>query len=81
MMTKVHGQVLAQWPQMFKILETFCKLHMRTGYSINSSNELHTFLVSTREQIREDDEDVPAPPAGERLVRVPMDELQPENQR
>ncbi|TFY65709.1 hypothetical protein EVG20_g5381 [Dentipellis fragilis] len=52
----VHGQVLAQWPQMFRILNMF---------------------LAKREQPQEDQEDEDASlPIGERLVRVPIEELQ-----
>ncbi|EIW63186.1 uncharacterized protein TRAVEDRAFT_69284 [Trametes versicolor FP-101664 SS1] len=49
----VHGQVLEQWPNMFRILSLFL-----------SQREQHT-----------EDESAPAPAAGERLVRVPIEEL------
>jgi len=53
---QVHGQVLEQWPNMFRILSLF---------------------LSTREQSK--DETDPAPVAsGERLVRVPIEELRSE---
>ncbi|KAI0661119.1 hypothetical protein C8Q70DRAFT_968789 [Cubamyces menziesii] len=51
----VHGQVLEQWPNMFRILSLF---------------------LSQREQHAADaDENASAPTAGERLVRVPIEEL------
>ncbi|KAI0356368.1 hypothetical protein OH77DRAFT_1424024 [Trametes cingulata] len=49
----VHGQVLEQWPNMFRILSLF---------------------LSQREQHAED-ENATAPSTGERLVRVPIEEL------
>ncbi|KAI0829896.1 hypothetical protein BC628DRAFT_1416893 [Trametes gibbosa] len=49
----VHGQVLEQWPNMFRILSLF---------------------LAQREQ-RTDTEVAPAPTTGERLVRVPIEEL------
>ncbi|THH13387.1 hypothetical protein EW146_g6820 [Bondarzewia mesenterica] len=53
----VHGQVLAQWPQMFRILNTY---------------------LASRAQSAEDNLEEPSPlAAGERLVRVPIEELQP----
>ncbi|OSD01304.1 hypothetical protein PYCCODRAFT_1478583 [Trametes coccinea BRFM310] len=51
----VHGQVLEQWPNMFRILSLF---------------------LSQRQQHQgEEDENVPVPATGERLVRVPIEEL------
>ncbi|KZT04701.1 uncharacterized protein LAESUDRAFT_760987 [Laetiporus sulphureus 93-53] len=50
---RVHGQVLDQWPNMFRILSLF---------------------LSTRERQSEED-DSPSLLAGERLVRVPVEEL------
>ncbi|KAI0674765.1 hypothetical protein C8Q78DRAFT_1008790 [Trametes maxima] len=49
----VHGQVLEQWPNMFRILSLF---------------------LSQREQHAED-EVTSTPSMGERLVRVPIEEL------
>ncbi|KAI0633687.1 hypothetical protein C8Q77DRAFT_1157860 [Trametes polyzona] len=49
----VHGQVLEQWPNMFRILSLFL-----------AQREQHT-----------EDESTPAPTTGERLVRVPIEEL------
>ncbi|KAI0717277.1 hypothetical protein C8T65DRAFT_717368 [Cerioporus squamosus] len=49
----VHGQVLEQWPNMFRILSLF---------------------LSQREQ-RAEDENASATTTGERLVRVPIEEL------
>jgi len=50
---RVHGQVLEQWPNMFRILSLF---------------------LSTREQ-QSEATDAPPPSTGERLVRVPVEEL------
>ncbi|KAI0331194.1 hypothetical protein GY45DRAFT_1322680 [Cubamyces sp. BRFM 1775] len=51
----VHGQVLEQWPNMFRILSLF---------------------LSQREQHAADaDENASVPTTGERLVRVPIEEL------
>ncbi|KAI9453134.1 hypothetical protein BJY52DRAFT_1123812 [Lactarius psammicola] len=52
----VLGEVLAQWPQMFRILNLF-----RAGM--------------------ETDTDASLQPPGERLVRVPIDELQQAEQK
>ncbi|RPD58505.1 hypothetical protein L227DRAFT_654867 [Lentinus tigrinus ALCF2SS1-6] len=49
----VHGQVLEQWPNMFRILSLF---------------------LSQREQHMDDEEASPGT-TGERLVRVPIEEL------
>ncbi|KAI0780009.1 hypothetical protein C8Q74DRAFT_1262563 [Fomes fomentarius] len=49
----VHGQVLEQWPNMFRILSLF---------------------LSQREE-RTENENASAPATGERLVRVPIEEL------
>ncbi|GBE81337.1 hypothetical protein SCP_0310640 [Sparassis crispa] len=51
---RVHGQVLEQWPNMFRILSLF---------------------LSAREQ-RIDDTELAPTTSGERLVRVPIEELQ-----
>jgi len=57
----IHGQVLAQWPQMFRILSAF---------------------LSSREQPAESQEDQAASlNVGERLVRVPIEELLTTEQR
>jgi len=56
----VCGQVLAQWPNMFRILNTY---------------------VSEREANAEgNDEEATEPQKGERLVRVPLEELQTTDQ-
>ncbi|CCL98357.1 uncharacterized protein FIBRA_00352 [Fibroporia radiculosa] len=57
---RVHGQVLEQWPYMFKIL--------------------HLFL-STREQHSNSAEIPIAPSQGERLIRVPVEELRPSEEK
>ncbi|KAL4073224.1 hypothetical protein V8B97DRAFT_1953163 [Scleroderma yunnanense] len=54
---QVHGEVLEQWPNMFRILDLF--LANRQQYAAH-------------EDISEISESAP----GERLVRVPLDELQ-----
>ncbi|PCH43922.1 hypothetical protein WOLCODRAFT_138678 [Wolfiporia cocos MD-104 SS10] len=51
---RVHGQVLEQWPNMFRILGLF---------------------LSTRQQHSEDGDEAHMPATGERLVRVPVEEL------
>ncbi|KAI9510090.1 hypothetical protein F5148DRAFT_977242 [Russula earlei] len=55
----VQGQVLAQWPQMFRILSMFV-----------AARESSTSTDDRAEVVA----DVDLPP-GERLVRVPVDEL------
>ncbi|KIK24485.1 hypothetical protein PISMIDRAFT_678090 [Pisolithus microcarpus 441] len=52
---QVHGQVLEQWQNMFRILD---------------------FFLASRQQHGMDDSTVPESTPGERLVRVPLDELQ-----
>lgn len=52
---QVHGQVLEQWQNMFRILDLF---------------------LASRQQHGMDDSIVPESTPGERLVRVPLDELQ-----
>ncbi|KAG2357229.1 hypothetical protein BDR07DRAFT_1339089 [Suillus spraguei] len=52
---QVHGQVLEQWPAMFRSLSLF---------------------LNSREQHLADPNDDTLPLTGERLVRVPLDELQ-----
>ncbi|KAH9993512.1 hypothetical protein BJV74DRAFT_770895 [Russula compacta] len=56
----VHGQVLAQWPQMFRILNMFVAAR-ETSTAPDGGAQVDT--------------DTDAPP-GSRLVRVPIDELQ-----
>ncbi|KAI0031226.1 hypothetical protein K488DRAFT_52536 [Vararia minispora EC-137] len=52
----VHGQVLAQWPHMFRTLNTF---------------------LASRERLDASTEDeIPASRAGDRLVRLPVEDLQ-----
>lgn len=65
----VHGQVLEQWPNMFRILSLF-----RRSFHFTATLASNTVVVSQREQHTED-ESAPAPAAGERLVRVPIEEL------
>ncbi|KAI0045301.1 hypothetical protein FA95DRAFT_1589816 [Auriscalpium vulgare] len=52
----VHGQVLAQWPQMFRVLDMF----------------LAARETSSKGPNREDASSL----SGERLVRVPLEDLQ-----
>ncbi|KAI8975881.1 hypothetical protein BD414DRAFT_497206 [Trametes punicea] len=52
----VHGQVLEQWPNMFRILSLFLSQRQQ-------------------QQQRGEDENGPVPATGERLVRVPIEEL------
>ncbi|KIJ65412.1 hypothetical protein HYDPIDRAFT_174879 [Hydnomerulius pinastri MD-312] len=54
---QIHGQVLEQWPNMFRILGLF---------------------LANREQYTESEEPstLPESAPGERLVRIPLDELQ-----
>lgn len=64
----VLGEVLAQWPQMFRILNLF--LAARGG------------LTAYVEGVgMETDADASLLPPGERLVRVPIDELQQAEQK
>ncbi|KAF8256602.1 hypothetical protein EI94DRAFT_1764784 [Lactarius quietus] len=64
----VLGEVLAQWPQMFRILNLF--LVARGG--------LATCVEGAG---METDADASPLPSGERLVRVPIDELQQAEQK
>ncbi|KAH9062368.1 hypothetical protein EDB87DRAFT_1682030 [Lactarius vividus] len=64
----VLGEVLAQWPQMFRILNLF--LAARGG--------LATYAEGAG--METDTDPSPLPP-GERLVRVPIDELQQAEQK
>jgi len=57
----VHGQVLAQWPQMFRILNMFVAARRASA------------TTDDRAEVDTSDPDVPL---GGRLVRVPIDELQ-----
>ncbi|KAI0248187.1 hypothetical protein BJV78DRAFT_1238678 [Lactifluus subvellereus] len=61
----VHGQVLAQWPQMFRILDMFLAAREASattgdGVEVDAGADV---------------------PAGGRLVRVPIDELQQTEQK
>ncbi|KIK91302.1 hypothetical protein PAXRUDRAFT_830956 [Paxillus rubicundulus Ve08.2h10] len=56
---QVHGQVLEQWPNMFRILGLF--LANRQNSAQSESEESETVLCSV---------------TGERLVRIPLDEVQ-----
>ncbi|KAH9962004.1 hypothetical protein BGW80DRAFT_1181054 [Lactifluus volemus] len=56
----VHGQVLAQWPQMFRILNMFLAAREASAMTANGAEVDAATDVS----------------AGGRLVRVPIDELQ-----
>ncbi|KAI5116980.1 hypothetical protein M0805_001591 [Coniferiporia weirii] len=55
---KVHGEVLSQWPEMFRILS------------------LSVPKAASQAQSGEIDLEDPTPQICERLVRVPLDELQ-----
>ncbi|KAF8482455.1 hypothetical protein DFH94DRAFT_690666 [Russula ochroleuca] len=57
----VHGQVLAQWPQMFHILNMFAAARESSSVAATDGAWVDT--------------DAAVPPGG-RLVRVPIDELQ-----
>jgi len=59
----VHGQVLAQWPQMFRTLALFAAAREASSAAITGDNGARV------------DADTDVPPGG-RLVRVPIDELQ-----
>ncbi|KAI0344761.1 hypothetical protein BDW22DRAFT_1372125 [Trametopsis cervina] len=52
----VHGQVLEQWPDMFRILNLYLNSHQQT-----STSEMHDMKTDVD---------------GERLVRVPIKDLQ-----
>jgi len=60
----VHGKVLAQWPQMFRILMMFAAAREASSAAKTADDGAGTNT----------DSDVP--PGGGRLVRVPIDELQ-----
>ncbi|KAI0273941.1 hypothetical protein BGY98DRAFT_997609 [Russula aff. rugulosa BPL654] len=59
----VHGQVLAQWPQMFRILGLFAAAREASSAATTGDDDAGV------------DTDTDVPPGG-RLVRVPIDELQ-----
>jgi len=59
----VHGQVLAQWPQMFRILILFAAAREASSAAKTGDDDAGV------------DTDTDVPPGG-RLVRVPIDELQ-----
>ncbi|KIJ19257.1 hypothetical protein PAXINDRAFT_8611 [Paxillus involutus ATCC 200175] len=56
---QVHGQVLEQWPNMFRILGLFLANRQQSAQSES-----------------EESETVPGSAPGERLVRIPLDEVQ-----
>ena len=73
----VHGQVLAQWPKMFNILSQFCTF-VTSKFAI-LLNAVLFYPVASREQSEaEDDPSAPLKTVaeGERLVRIPLEELQ-----
>ncbi|KAI0790732.1 hypothetical protein C8Q75DRAFT_806124 [Abortiporus biennis] len=57
---KVHGQVLEQWPNMFRILGLF---------------------LSSRQQNADGEEQSHNEETGQRLVRVPIEDLQPSDMK
>ena len=69
----VHGQVLEQWPHMFKILSLFC---MSCVSHICFRSRRDKCAVSSREQAPGSEEPTSHEFGGERLVRVPLEELQ-----
>lgn len=80
----VHGQVLAQWPQMFRILNMFgtggsphpflCIItHIMACVSLAAARE--SSAAATNDDGAGVGPDADVPPGG-RLVRVPIDELQ-----
>jgi len=60
----VHGQVLAQWPQMFRILMLFAAAREASSTAKTDDDGAGMNI------------DADVPPGGGRLVRVPIDELQ-----
>ena len=77
----MHGQVLAQWPQMFRILDMFRTCRFCVSVRVVNSLVRCLCAVAAREAsaTTTDGAEVDADadmPAGGRLVRVPIDELQ-----
>lgn len=72
----VHGQVLAQWPKMFQILSQICKSGLFTG-----ATTLNLEAVSARDSFQAESSGKVSLPTeeGQRLVRIPIDELQQAN--
>ncbi|KAF5322493.1 hypothetical protein D9619_001366 [Psilocybe cf. subviscida] len=73
---EVHGQVLAQWPKMFQILSQF-----RESPSLTEDNRsnFEDRQVATRESFNADQESgtsLEEGAEGQRLVRIPIEELQ-----
>ncbi|KAI0258686.1 hypothetical protein BC834DRAFT_974903 [Gloeopeniophorella convolvens] len=62
----VHGQVLAQWPQMFRTLDMFLAAREAAAMAAEGA---------------ERDANTSYLPPGGRLVRVPLDELQQAEQK
>ena len=67
--------MLAQWPRMFEILGQFRK---RVCLALIVVSSLNTPAVATRQQLEGDETPSDAPIGGERLVRLPIDELEKE---
>ena len=64
----VFGEVMAQWPHMFRILNLYSVYLFPTNLLLFSSN-----TVSNMNKQDSDDNNVTT---GERLVRIPLDALQ-----
>ena len=69
----VCGQVLETWPNMFRILGLFCTC---TEFIVLYAVQRAAVTVASREKSSELNDQGNEEPAGERLVRVPIEELQ-----
>lgn len=73
----VHGQVLEQWPNMFRILSLFCEYISTVATCSALSDDPDP--VANRGQATElqgDEESSASTGDGSCLVRIPIDELQ-----
>jgi DASH complex subunit DAD2 len=67
----VHGEVLEQWPRMFQILNLF-----RTFFEFSMRKLMPLILVASGEETQGDSGPATTQPGpGQRLVRIPIEEL------
>jgi len=72
----VHGQVLAQWPKMFQILTHFRKFHNDNILLVPPVYSRVPSVASKESFEVEAEGQPPSIAEGQRLVRVPIEELQ-----
>jgi len=74
----VHGQVLEQWPLMFQTLGMFRE---HSANRVSSWFSTDRYVVNSREQRSTESSNDTVPLTPDRLVRVPLDELQPDGSK